>query len=526
VTPAGEARPEGRRRRLAARGAMTLALAFVACGGPGAEEGAPPPRVGRYDASGRLVEGRARATAPPNVVLICIDTLRHDATAPRGAEAPLMPALAAYQAASTRFVDAASPATWTAPSVGSLLTGLSPWEHGVHGHFHAPRLVPAVATLAEILRSAGYATAAFTGGGWVSDAQGFGQGFDTFRESWTFEDADGALRRYLAARDLGKPLFLFLHTYEAHEPYGRKLPKAEGSDDPARVAAAQAFVKRLAALAPEDDAALPKEEGKRVLLALRTDPLMKDMLFQRFGRERMQRLMFAYDRSEFRTSPERAEVETALRTSYERGLGLLDATFARLVAGLESSLPHATATLLVSDHGEAFGEHDDLGHGRSLHDVLQRVHLCLRAPGRVEGARAVRGSCGLTDVLPTVLDLAGLPASADVGGRSLVALARGERAGVPVEAEEWRREPEEGRLVEERVACARTERAKVIVTWSSEEAKPTERLYDLEADPAEDRPLEVAGLERYGDEFVRAVDRVRARVAQWRARPSRPGDGR
>src|SRR5205085_4138159 len=134
---------------------------------------------------------------PPNIVLLCMDTVRRDATEPAalggdGGEAPTMPTLLAYESASTRFVDAAASATWTAPAVATLLTGLSPWRSGVHGHFSAPPLVPAIATVAEILHAAGYVTAAFTGGGWVSEAQGFGQGFDEWREGWSYDDLPSA----------------------------------------------------------------------------------------------------------------------------------------------------------------------------------------------------------------------------------------------------------------------------------------------------------------------------------------------
>jgi arylsulfatase A-like enzyme len=503
-----------------------LAAGAVGCGGDDGKAGTPPPRVGRYDSSGRLVEGKARGVAAPNIVLLCMDTVRRDATEPADGGGPIMPNLAAWEKASTRFVDAAASATWTAPSVATMLTGLSPWKHGVHGHLHAPPLVPAVATVAEALRAAGYATAAFTGGGWVSDSQGFGQGFDSWRENWSYEDPGGGLARFLAARDKTKPLFLFLHTYEAHEPYGRKLPQPEGEDDPAKRKEVGDYVERLAAMIPGPDDPVPDSEAKRIAIALHSEPLLQQALFRRFGRERMQRLMFGFDGVGFRGSADRKQIEDVLRARYRAGLALLDASFGSLVRKLDAAMPAGTATLVTSDHGESLGEHDDLGHGRSLYDVLQRVHLAIRAPGRVPASAEVRGSCGLVDVMPTILDLAGLPMPSDADGRSLLPFARGESAPEPIEGEEWRRDAEPARLVEERIADARTETAKLVIEWSSETGNVTERLFDLVADPGETHALDAKDVARFGESFARAADSARRRVAGWRSKALPPEDGR
>ncbi len=215
-----------------------LVLVPAGCGG----DDAPPTdgvRRGRYDASGRLVEGTRSRAALPNVVVLVLDTLRADAVRGRAGAPPTMPRLAAWAEGCVDFVDASAPAAWTAPSVTSMLTGLMPSDHGVQGHIAASPLAPSITTLAEILAAAGYATAALTGGGWVSRAMGHGQGFDKFIEAWHTGDPRKALQRTLADHPRERPLFLLLHTYEAHDPYGRKDPP-EGHDDPARVAAANA----------------------------------------------------------------------------------------------------------------------------------------------------------------------------------------------------------------------------------------------------------------------------------------------
>src|SRR5437764_1030826 len=75
-------------------------------------------------------------------------------------------------------------------------------------------LNPAVHTLAEVLKNAGYATAAFTGGGHVHRSRGFDQGFDRFKHGKQLERALDWIGRHR-----GRKWFLFFHTYEIHDPY-------------------------------------------------------------------------------------------------------------------------------------------------------------------------------------------------------------------------------------------------------------------------------------------------------------------
>jgi arylsulfatase A-like enzyme len=516
-----------RRSRILPRLApLVAAFAWVGaagCGGDG-PAGKAPAAEARYDATGALLSGSRRAIARPNVVLICLDTLRADAIESVGGAPPAMPKLAALAAGATRFRDSASSASWTAPSIATMLTSLWPWRHGVQGHFNSPPLVPSVTTLAEILRAAGYATYAMTGGGFVSDSMGLGQGFDDLREDWSVDDPHGRLQRRVSTLDRAKPFFLFLHTYDAHEPYGRKYPP-EGHDDPARVAAVNAYVKSLQARMPEPESEAPREEGRTLLLALRTDPLMQQALFARFGRERMQRACFVYDRMVYPTSPDRRELDATLRARYAAGLARLDDGLAGVLARLEAALPKDTVWIVTTDHGEAFGEHVNLGHGRYLYDELSRTILFVKAPGRLP-AGEVRGSCGLVDVLPTVLDLAGLPSSPDFDGRSLLTLARGQGTGHAILAEEVRRDYEASHHTELRLASARTRRGKWIATWKPADRSVEEEVYDLEADPAESKRLGADAVAGLGADFEAAVAAMRARMKDYVPLPRGPGEAK
>jgi arylsulfatase A-like enzyme len=84
---------------------------------------------------------------------------------------------------------------------------------------------------------------------------------------------------------------------------------------------------------------------------------------------------------------------------------------------------------LVSDHGEEFREHGRMGHGIQLFAETQHVPFVLYAPGSVPaGSISVDRVSGL-DVLPTLLELAGVAAPEVIEGRSLLASLSGSGAG-------------------------------------------------------------------------------------------------
>lgn len=505
-----------------------LLLVPAGCGGddPPATDGV---RRGRYDASGRLVEGTRSRAALPNVVVLVLDTLRADAVRGRAGAPPTMPRLAAWTQGCVDFVDASAPAAWTAPSVTSMLTGLLPSDHGVQGHIAASPLAPSITTLAEILAAAGYATAALTGGGWVSRAMGHGQGFDKFIESWHTGDPRKALQRTLADHPRERPLFLLLHTYEAHDPYGRKDPP-EGHDDPTRVAAANAEAIRLAAAVDARPEALTPDEGRALLLGWRSDPLLRDGLTARLTRERAASAVIAYTWTGHPKDPSRAATEATLRDRYDRGCAALDAGVERTLATLDAAeLPGRTVVIVVSDHGEAFGENGALGHGRWLIDPIARILFLVHAPGHLKPG-VVRGSCGGIDLAPTILDLVGLPVPVGSAGRSLLPQARGRADGAPVLAEEFRRQPADpatpGPDITFRVVTVRTERAKLHLLWDPRTDATEATLFDLVADPAEAHPLPATDLARFGAPFAAACARARAHVATFHGRTDNHGNGR
>ncbi len=168
--------------------------------------------------------GGRDAAAPPNVLLITVDTLRPDALGWIGGqnETPAIDRLAREGFA---FPAAVAPVPLTLPSHTSLMTGLNPPRHGVRDN---GQIVPAtLTTLASRLREHGYHTAAFVSGFTLKSEFGLDHGFDHYDDHLA-EGVEGWLERRAAEttaaalahlQQAPEPWFLWVHYYDPHDPY-------------------------------------------------------------------------------------------------------------------------------------------------------------------------------------------------------------------------------------------------------------------------------------------------------------------
>jgi arylsulfatase A-like enzyme len=202
----------------------------------------------------------------PDLVLCVVDTLRQDVFRDVVDGTAEGRRFREVLGGAAWFDRAVAVAPWTAPSVASIMTGLYPPEHGfgitVTGDLNRPltRLSDSVTPLAEHLRAAGYRTVALVTNPLLHPVSGIARGFETFevlggpttkmplltilasagllRRDY-YQDA-GAARRRLA-RVLGgvageRPLFLWLHLMDPHEPLHRHRglsPDPRGEELPA-----------------------------------------------------------------------------------------------------------------------------------------------------------------------------------------------------------------------------------------------------------------------------------------------------
>jgi arylsulfatase A-like enzyme len=485
-------------RTLAAALGLATLVAAAACG-----RGAAPPRPARarYAADGTPSVDVVRRADAPNVLLVCLDTLRADALAPWGGAAATMPRTSRFLSTGVTFRQAAAASSWTAPSVASLLTGLLPSRHGARELRPETSLAAALPTLAEMLGAAGWRRAAYTGGAWVAAENGMLQGFELTRAPFSFGHGAPTLVERMEQVQASRPWFVLAHTFEAHDPYdappaspgGVRPPPPEGLDP----------------VALDRDASLSgdRELARRFLV----DPAARAFLFEsRAGLARVPRVLRYLERG-FREDPEGPALAREARAAYDRGAARLDAALAGFLEACEAKGWFEDAVVvLCSDHGEAFGEGGRLHHGRSLGDVLIRVPLWVRAPGWPAG-KTIDASVSLLDVVPTVLDLCGLPLPEGGDGRSLVPLVLGREGGAPAVAEERRTERETGFPVDEDLVCVRDERWKWLLVRDRAARTSREEVYDLAADPLEANPLPGADRPEWTPAFLAAVRAARSR---------------
>lgn len=169
----------------------------------------------------------------------------------------------------------------------------------------------------------------------------------------------------------------------------------------------------------------------------------------------------------------------------------------------ERALLDDSLVILTSDHGEGLGDHGEEFHGFFVYDSTIHVALIVRPPTGGGAGRVVDRAVSHVDLLPTVLDLVGLPVPENVHGRSLAPLVAGEDV-------EWDRPVYSESLYPllhygwAPLRSLRTERFKLIDV-------PRAELYDLARDPAEDQNL--FGREpKLSNEMTAALGDLRQRI--------------
>ena len=313
----------------------------------------------------RILSPRPPALGATNLVLISLDTLRADHLSGFGYPRETSPRIdAELIALGTTFGDVTSTFSRTDVSHMSIFTGLYPEARPEAGRLAA---ATPLSTLAERLRDAGFETAAFTEDGLLAGVFGFWFGFDRFSErSYRLEERGVAT--FAAGADYlrshrDRRFFLFLHTYKTHAPYAAGPAHAELFRDPGE-------------WEREGMSPVPPEHRPQV---------------------------DEYDRS--------------IRDADDLVGGFLDELD-------RQGLAERTLVVLLSDHGEAFGEHGLSGHSFSPGQEVVHVPLVLRGPG-VPAGLWVETPVSLVDVAPTILDLLGLAPPSPGQGTSLVPALRG-----------------------------------------------------------------------------------------------------
>jgi arylsulfatase A-like enzyme/Tfp pilus assembly protein PilF len=348
----------------------------------------------------------------PNVLLVTIDTLRADHVGSYGYRDASTTTIDALARRGVRFETAVAHAPLTGPSHASILTGQTPLGHGFRNN-SGFILAPEVKTVAQDFRNAGYHTAGFVSGFPLDRRFGFDRGFET---------------------------------YDDHLPKGndrRRTPYVERFAD----ATTDAVLRWLATASPRE----APQPAPWFLWVHYYDP----------------------------HAPYEPPADLADRyrqSPYDGEIAFVDRQLGRLLQTLDGrGETGRTIVLVTADHGESLGEHGEGTHGIFLYDATLRIPWIMAGPQIAAGhvsptiARSI-------DVLPTLLDYAGLPQRSDIDGRSLRPAADGEQmSDAPAYAESLYSELELGWAP---LYAWRTAGFKFIKA-------PRPELYDLQNDPSE-----------------------------------------
>jgi arylsulfatase A-like enzyme/tetratricopeptide (TPR) repeat protein len=173
------------------------------------------------------------------------------------------------------------------------------------------------------------------------------------------------------------------------------------------------------------------------------------------------------------------------KAPYDGEVAYTDEVLGRLLARLAKlGVADRTLVIVTSDHGESLGEHKEEEHGFFVYDVALRVPLILRMPGRIARGVRAKTEARSIDLVPTILDLAGLRAATPPGlpGHSLAAAIDAPRKADP-----------------EVISYSETLFARLHFGWSELRSvrlggwkyiqAPRPELYDLARDPGEQNNL-------------------------------------
>ena len=325
----------------------------------------------------------------PNILFFGVDSLRRDRMSAYGYERRTTPHIDQFVDGGTLFEQHFSPSVPTTPAYASMLTGFDCFGTDVVALRHK-HLGEHVRTLPEVLGDQGYNTTCigFTGN---PSARGFqsylnypGWGPNETGRSPKAENLNDVaipeLAR-LAAED--KPFFLFLRHMDPHSPY------------------------------------LPPRPFERMFYGgNRADPSNRSMepvwAFKPFA-------------DYFRTwIPEDCTDQAYVCAQYDGAVAYMDACIQNILTSLaDLGIEKETLVVFTADHGETLYDHSCYFDHHGIYECTLVVPLALRWPGHIPAGVRIPDTTLISDITPTVLELAGVRTDIPFTGRSLVPLLKG-----------------------------------------------------------------------------------------------------
>ncbi len=362
----------------------------------------------------------------PNFVLIDIDSMRADLLHAQHEGSPLAPALSTLAAQSATFDNMFSQGSWTLPALSSLLTGRYPMAFRTSNP-RMTRLDSLDQTLPSILAAHGYHGAVAWGDTVSAHIPALSEGFEHLLDSGPRGD-ELPVSEYLRALP-EEPFFLLVHDMDLHRP----------------------------------------------------SPPPKPDIVQRHALGRPTPACVSLNQVHKRTRDTKGEDLARAHTvaCYRAALDSYDRVVRSILDDLErTGLRERTVVVVTSNHGNELFEHGELGHAELQYDTVLHVPLLISDPA-LEAPLVLDPVVQTIDVAPTILARAGIEPPHGSDGASLLPLL-GLAEGVYEPRDVFS-------YATTSTGALRTQRYKLTIEPGP--AGPLARLYDLEADPAEQRDV-------------------------------------
>lgn len=410
-----------------------------------------------------------------NVVMVVVDTERADHLGTYGerlATSPFVDAIAKDGVVFTRMY---SVAPWTVPSMNSLMTGLYPSQHGVESGgvtvvggqrrvSGQPPLSEDAVTLAEVFQENGYSTFGVNTNHHLNAKYGFSQGFDRFvGDDFLFLPYPNMMAESMV-EEIGNSAkhFLWLHYFDPHFPY-RPIAPWFGEWNSSKYGDYAEFSKDLIIDYFRKDQELEPDEP--------IIPEYMHFLYMLIAPVAKSHAAINYALEYLGEDPQ-SDFVTFLQTAYKSEIRYVDTAIEDAFQTL--GIDDQTLVVITADHGEEMYDHGAFGHRHTLYQELLHVPLIFRLPGKKHAGMVIDVPVSTVDVMPTLLDLVGLPIPKGLPGMSLAPLMEGGTlAPRPLWAEVQNRFGKSSTLIEYPW--------KLIYSFKTEKVE----LYNLHEDPKE-----------------------------------------
>jgi arylsulfatase A-like enzyme len=352
----------------------------------------------------------------PNIILITVDSLRRDHLGCYGYSRNTTPRIDVLASKGIRFLEAISSGGQTPQAFPAILaSALPPLEKVQSSVMLRQDLV-----LAELLKQAGYYTAAFHINPYLSCFYGYNRGFDFFDDGFSQSDPKGwwLWARRLADTQAGLMGKMINRALPMIRPFFLRVllwhPLIDAEEINRR---ALSWVENC--------------EGNFFLWLHYMDvhhPYMpSDSYLSQFSDQHISRRKKMALHDKMLKNPQqlsRFEIETIVNL-YDASIRYVDESIGMLLDSIEEHLPN-TLVVITADHGDEFREHGKFSH-ESVYDEILRVPLVMVGPG-IKGGMVVRQQVGLIDLAPTIVEFAGIGRVPSFRGRSLLPLIEGSEA--------------------------------------------------------------------------------------------------